>query len=96
MAIALGGAMAASRRAIEAPYLLACAAAITALAYFVVRASPAKPARPKWVPEAPDGSVPRFDSRRWARACFFNGIITIEELNAFYASHPEDLTDPDR
>ena len=57
---------------------------------------PAPPPRVTFVPEAPEGSVPRYGSRRWARAMFYNGMCTIEELNAFYATHSEDLTDPDR
>lgn len=52
--------------------------------------------QPVWVPEAPEGSVPRYDSRRWARACFHNGYITLPELQQFYSTHPEDQRDPDR
>ena len=54
------------------------------------------PPRVTFVPEAPEGSVPRYGSRRWSRAMFYNGMCTIEELNAFYATHPEDFSDPDR
>jgi hypothetical protein len=37
----------------------------------------------------PDPNVPpRFGSRRWARAQYHSGIISIEELVTFCASHP--------
>jgi hypothetical protein len=54
------------------------------------------PKKPEFVPEAPEGSVPRPGSRRWARALYYNQLIGMDELNAFYASHPEDFSDPDR
>lgn len=49
-----------------------------------------------FVPEAEAGTVPRPGSRRWARALYHNQMITMEELDSFYYSHPEDLTDADR
>ena len=56
-----------------------------------------KPAEAKSDAPVPLGTgMPRYDSRRWARACFHNGFITIEELNAFYETHPWDPSDPDR
>ncbi len=60
------------------------------------RLSSKKVKKAAWVPEAEAGTVPRHGSRRWARANFHSGIISIEELNAFYVTHPEDLSDPDR
>ncbi len=56
---------------------------------------PSTPA-PALVPESPEGSTPRFGSRRWARMLYHNGLIDLAELNAFYAQHPEKLNDPDR
>jgi uncharacterized membrane protein YfcA len=29
-------------------------------------------------------------TRAWARAMYHNGLISIEELNNFYLTHPED------
>jgi len=52
--------------------------------------------KPSYVPEAPEGSAPRYGSRRWARALYYNSLIDLEELNKFYALHPEDLSDADR
>ena len=51
---------------------------------------------PRVVPEAAEGMVPRPGSRRWGRAQYFSGNISLEELCCFYAEHPYDLTDPDR
>lgn len=51
---------------------------------------------PKWVPEAAEGTIPRPGSRRWARALYHNKMLSLEELNSFCASHPEDFRDPDR
>lgn len=28
-------------------------------------------------------------TRRWARAMYFHGFMSMEELNQFYATHPE-------
>jgi hypothetical protein len=56
---------------------------------------PAQANRREPVPKATTG-MPRYESRRWARACYHSGYITLQELNDFYASHPEDLSDPDR
>jgi hypothetical protein len=47
-------------------------------------------------PESDPASMPRYASRRWARACYFNGVTTIDELNQFYARHPYNPEDPDR
>jgi hypothetical protein len=49
-----------------------------------------------WVPEADPATHPRYNSRRWARAMYHNGIITIDELARFYVEHPEDMRDADR
>jgi hypothetical protein len=51
---------------------------------------------PTYVPESQDGSVPRPESRRWARAQYFSGNIGMEELVRFCAEHEERLDDPDR
>jgi|SRR5208282_1074362 len=56
-----------------------------------------KPAtRAAFAEEAPSNTRPRYGSRRYARAMYHNGWITIEELSRFYDEHPEDLSDPDR
>lgn len=52
--------------------------------------------QPVVVPEAPEGTKPRYGSRRWARMLYYNGLIDLAELNAFYVQHPENLSDPDR
>lgn len=60
---------------------------------------PTKPATAPplaFIEEADPATMPRYNSRRWARACYHNGIITLEELQAFYNSHPHSLSDPDR
>lgn len=51
---------------------------------------------PVWVPEAPSNTIPRYNSRRWARALYHSNVITIEELSTFYDRHPLDERDPDR
>ena len=56
-----------------------------------------KPAqRPVFAEEAPSNTRPRYNSRRYARMMFHNGVITIEELSRFYDEHPEDTSDSDR
>ena len=52
--------------------------------------------RPAWAALSPEKSVPRYGSRRCARALYHNGVISIEELATFCAQHPEDPADPDR
>ncbi len=83
---------------VEFHRLLVIGAILTLLAYYVnlFKPAPKKVEKPAWVPEAEAGTVPRHGSRRWARANFHSGIISIEELNQFYISHPEDMSDPDR
>lgn len=56
----------------------------------------APPQPPVWVKESESNVPPRHGSRRWARALYHNGLISIEELATFYTGHPEDLRDPDR
>ena len=51
---------------------------------------------PRTVPEAAEGTVPRPGSRRWSRAQYHSGNISLDELCRFYAEHPHSLTDPDR
>jgi heme O synthase-like polyprenyltransferase len=33
------------------------------------------------------------NSRKWARAMYHNGLISLEELNSFYLTHPEEEND---
>ena len=33
-------------------------------------------------------------TRKWARAMYWNGLISVEELNHFYEVLPEDLPGP--
>jgi hypothetical protein len=75
------------------------ASLIVLLAAFSCGVSPLKRrpvSPPREVPKSPEGSYPRVGSRRWARAQFYNNNISIEELNNFYMTHPENLADPDR
>ncbi len=83
---------------VEFHRLLIIGAVITALAYYLNSFAPSskKVKKAAWVPEADVSTIPRYNSRRWARANFHSGIISIEELNAFYVTHPEDMSDPDR
>ncbi len=83
---------------VEFHRLLIIGAVITALAYYLNSFAPSskKVKKAAWVPEADVSTIPRYNSRRWARANFHSGIISIEELNQFYISHPEDMSDPDR
>jgi hypothetical protein len=53
------------------------------LAIGLRKPQPAPPAPP------PPFGTPDKPNRAWARMMFHNGLITIEELNAFYARHPE-------
>ncbi len=98
MAFLVGAVLVVRQAAMSTSHMLVAAAIITALAYFILmpQSKPHKPKAPVWVPEAEAGTVPRHGSRRWARANYHSGIISIEELNAFYVTHPEDLSDPDR
>jgi hypothetical protein len=43
----------------------------------------------------PRTALPAPGSRRWARALYHNGVISIEELVSFCASHPVIPGDPD-
>jgi len=55
----------------------------------VVRRKPPAPApKPAVEPVDPDKVIPRFGSRRFARAQYAAGLISIEELVSFCASHP--------
>ena len=76
------------------PYALDSFGVRSALAALVVAVSwrvygrkpqPPKPAQPLGTPDKPN--------RRWARMMYANGLISMEELNAFYASHPENEND---
>ncbi len=97
VAAGFGAAMAVTGRPIPTAATFICGAGIVALAALLSGLDTVKRFKqPTWVPEAVEGSVPRYGSRRWARACFHNGIISLEELNQFYATHKEDLRDPDR
>ncbi len=98
LAFLVGAVLVYRHTAVEMNRLLIAGVVITLLAYYVnsFKPAPKKVDKPVWVPEAEAGTVPRHGSRRWARANFHSGIISIEELNAFYVTHPEDLSDPDR
>lgn len=76
--------------------LAAGVVAMSALVWNLDTVKRFKQPEPTWVPEADPATVPRYDSRRWARACFHNGYITMPELQQFYSSHPENVLDPDR
>lgn len=39
--------------------------------------------------QANKGRVPDHNTRRWARAMYHNGLISLAELNKFYEEHPE-------
>lgn len=92
----VGAVIAKTQFALNVPKMLLVSAAIVWLAYLVLSGAPKKKAAPKFVPEAPADSMPRYESRRWARAIYHNGYITLAELQAFYATHPERMDDPDR
>ena len=97
IAAGYGVAMVVSSRPVPTLATLVIGAGIVALAAMLSGVDTVKRFKqPTWVPEAAEGSVPRYGSRRWARACFHNGIISLEELNQFCATHKEDLRDPDR
>lgn len=98
LAFLVGTVLVVRHAALDTPHMIGAAIIITALAYFILVPRPKlrAPKRPAWVPESEASSIPRYGSRRWARANFHSGIISIEELNAFCASNHERLDDPDR
>ena len=98
LAFLVGAVLVFKQAAMSTSHMLGAALIITALSYYLNAFAPSskKVKKAAWVPEAEAGTIPRYGSRRWARANFHSGIISIEELNAFYVTHPEDLSDPDR
>ena len=97
LAFLVGAVLVFTQRALNVAHLSGAALVIMVLCYYILRPRKLRRAKkPAWVPEAEAGTVPRYGSRRWARANFHSGIISIEELNQFYISHPEDMSDPDR
>jgi hypothetical protein len=54
-----------------------------------------KPPKPPAVPVDTEKIMPRVGTRRWARACYFNNIISLDELCQFYATHPKVDGDSD-
>jgi len=83
---------------LSAAKMCAIALLVMVLGYGVLKALTRVAAlkKPAWVPESPEGTVPRYGSRRWARANYWSGVIDLQELNEFYATHPERMDDPDR
>ena len=61
---------------------------LVAVAWLVAYPKLAKPAS-KPVDPNDYGIAPVYGTRRWARMMYANGVISMEELNRFYASHPE-------
>ncbi len=97
LAFLVGASLVFTHHALDAEHMLGAALLIMALAYFILKPKPVRRLKtPVWVPEAPEGSIPRYASRRWARAIYHNGMCDIEELNAFMAAHPARDDDPDR
>ena len=82
------------RYRVEVPYwfLLILAALVTVFCGIVFLPRVAKPVKykPSPNPDAADLQVPAIGTRRWARMMYHNGVITIEELNAYYETHPEE------
>jgi len=56
-------------------------------AYFLARMVETKLAPPPSPKPAPPNTAL---TRKWARTMFHNGLISIEELVAFYENHPPD------
>jgi hypothetical protein len=69
--------------------------AFSALVWGVDTVRRFKRPKPATGPVDPYSSPARYGSRRWSRAMYHNGIISMEELNKFYAGTPDNPADPD-
>jgi hypothetical protein len=96
LAFLVGAVLVVRHSKLDTWHMVGAAAVITFLSYCILAKPASKPQQPVWVAEADAGTVPRYGSRRWARACYHSDIISLEELNQFYAANPEDQRDPDR